>query len=362
MTGPQDHPDELREALEKFAGREAERLVDEALAEARDQVRAGLRDVFAKALRSRSTAILSRRLDSAPASDPSSGERPAGSPTWSLEHRVAPSAPAEGTGWYLYAVVDAGDPPDLSGLEGMDPARAPRLMVAAGLAAVVSLVDLAQFDEQEFRAHVDDLEWLASRVRKHEAVVEGLVAGQAVLPMRFGTIYRTEDQVLRLLEGSSAVFRRSLDAVQGRVEWGVKIIRDSATLETWLKNTRTQLRGVRPGPEVGAGTAYMTARMDERTLAEEIDRATSEVVHEVEQVLLERAEKAVTGVSSLMLDGSDVVYDVALLVAEDRSDAFRAAVGELDATHAERGMAFHLTGPWPPYNFVSLDVAAGDGS
>jgi hypothetical protein len=52
-----------------------------------------------------------------------------------------------------------------------------------------------------------------------------------------------------------------------------------------------------------------------------------------------------------------MVLNAAYLVADERADAFAAAVADLAAQH--RSVQLNLTGPWPAYSFVGMHEAEG---
>ena len=134
-------------------------------------------------------------------------------------------------------------------------------------------------------------------LRRHEAVVEGLMARGPVLPMRFGSV--TED-VAGWLAEHEAELTAALERVRDAVELGVRAGED---------------------PPAGNGTEYLMRRLA-------IDRLHAPLA------ALARASvrrPRAPHVGAYLVDRRDV-------------DRFRARVRELDP-------ALVCTGPWPPYNF-----------
>jgi len=89
-------------------------------------------------------------------------------------------------GWYVYGVVDADRPVVDDGIE---------LVRGARLAAVVAQVDLAEFDDLEER--LNDRAWVERKALEHETVLSRIAFEGAVVPLRFGAIYRRLDDVAR---------------------------------------------------------------------------------------------------------------------------------------------------------------------
>src|SRR5437764_12662793 len=88
---------------------------------------------------------------------------------------------------YAYAVVEGGRG-SLPAVAGVNGANAQSLVTAGAVAAVVSEVDVADFEGAGLERNAADAGWLESAVRAHERAVEGLLGTEPVVPMRFGSI------------------------------------------------------------------------------------------------------------------------------------------------------------------------------
>jgi hypothetical protein len=138
-------------------------------------------------------------------------------------------------------------------------------------------------------------------LRRHEAVVEGLMARGPVLPMRFGS---TTDDVEGWLAAHEGELPAALERVRGAVELGV--------------------RGTGSGPRTpppASGTEYLMRRAG-----------------------TERLHAPLAAMARASVRRGRPPHVGAYLVDRDRVDRFRARVRELDA-----GLV--CTGPWPPYSF-----------
>ena len=247
-------------------------------------------------------------------------------------------APA-GTAWYVYGVAE--DDPTLEGLEGVE------LMRHNGLTAVVRAVPLDEYDEAVLPERLNDRDWLERSARAHEDVLQAVAAVSAVVPLRFGAIYRSRDQVLRMLDERAGEFRSTLERVRGHVELGVKAWVDLPTLERTL--------GADEAPTAeSAGAAYLQRRRQEQERSREAAARCAELAEEAHRRLSEVAVAAVanrpqprelTGRSEAML------LNGAYLVRSD-DEALRTEVERLAAEHSSDGVEYELTGPWPPHNFA----------
>lgn len=162
----------------------------------------------------------------------------------------------------------------------------------------------------------------AETLWRYEEIVERLMARQAILPARFGSVLEDEDEARSALRTRRDDLRRGLDRVRGAVELGIRA--------TWSEA---------PAPSAAhSGTEYMLGRLD---------------VHRRAQ----RAADLVAPLGALARDSKVKVLPrqsvpllAAYLVDRDRTEEFVARAGELGADYDDGQLV--CTGPWPPYSFA----------
>jgi hypothetical protein len=147
---------------------------------------------------------------------------------------------------------------------------------------------------------------------QHGLVVEGLLdRADAVLPVRFGERFGSEDELAGAIAPRLEALEAQLDHVSGCVEVGVRIVP----------------RGEPANGDDGA--AYMRVRLREQLDAEEVHR--------------ELAAKA--------RDSVRTNRDAGYLVARADVDGFSHAVQRL--LESRPGLDALCTGPWAPYSFAA---------
>jgi hypothetical protein len=333
MAGREEIPKPLRDALNALAGERAPDLIREAEAEARADVKALLRAELTRAMLARSEELLAPSREQEPVAD------------------------EPGEGWWLYCVIGRGHPELPKDVAGVA-AGQPRVLWSENLGAVVSPVPLTEFGEEGLKRNLNDLEWLERMARAHEAVLDAALADGTIVPMRVCTIYTSEDQVSAMLEERRSLFAESLEWLDGRAEWGVKMLADVERIES-----RARERG---GPvEAGAsseGGAYLAGKQQEREVREEADKLLDDLVRESHA----RLEEWAAGSEVLRPQSREVaayvgtmVFNGAYLVDDERIENFERVVRRLEAQYDELGVKFELTGPWPAYHFVGGLEQAG---
>lgn len=270
----------------------------------------------------------------------------------------ASSGPSEHA-YYVYGVVPAGRGPAApEGASGVDPRHPPRILEHGGIGAVVSEVSLDEFGEDALHDNVTRLPWLEAKVRAHEAVLE-LLLPDGVVPMRFSTIYRSEEHVTDMLERERGVLLRALEHVRGKREWGVRGLYAPDALAASIEESDEHVQALRAEVErEPAGRAYLARKRLEQRVREESDRIAAACARESHELLRAAAAEARTNAlppddaaeQRLFLNG---VY----LVREPDEAAFREVLAGLSSRYGPLGIGFEFTGPWPAYNFVGGDEA-----
>jgi hypothetical protein len=264
-------------------------------------------------------------------------------------------APQLGDALWTYCVVRAGasPPPELEGVGG---AGAVELVAAGELAALVSRVPLADFGEEPLRRNLNTMPWLERVARAHEAVLERALETTTILPLRLCTIYENEAGVRAMLEAERESFAEILGLLEGRQEWGVKLLLDPARLADEARARSPQAETLEAQlAQSSEGGAYMLRRRLDRHVSEVSESLAAEVARHVHARVQDWAVDAVTLPSqNRELSGheGEMVLNGAYLVEADRADSLRGLVGELETHHRALGARIELTGPWPPYNFV----------
>ncbi len=261
---------------------------------------------------------------------------------------------------YVYGVARAprGRKPAPSQLEGIVPEAPVHPLVQTNLMAFVSAVPAAQFGPSEFRSALNDAAWLKDRILAHEKVLEELRSSYDVVPFRFGTIYLDSSQAANALARHRTELCRALDRVRDASEWGVKLYCDQDTLRRQIEAESRSIRQLRdtlgrasPGARFFLQKKYAKA-LDGETAAmiassvERIRRNLDTCAGESTEIEVQPA--AVHGRST------EMVMNVAYLVAGGSLAKFRQTIAALQEKFAAHGFDHELTGPWPPYHFVSV--------
>ncbi|MEU1400824.1 GvpL/GvpF family gas vesicle protein [Streptomyces sp. NPDC005728] len=246
---------------------------------------------------------------------------------------------------YVYAVCRPLGAPLQAELTGIGGAPA-ALLHHHGLVAVVSTVPEQDFCEEALRARLEDLDWLAATARAHQGVIDALTTVTTPLPLRLATVFLDGSGVRAMIEDREDDFRRILDRLEGRVEWGVKV---------YVESEPTEPAASAAAPP-SSGRDYLRRRRESTHAHEERRRSAetfSRTLHERLSRCAEDCRLYPPQNSALSGTPDRNVLNAAYLVSRADSEEFVELVDrtkdELPGTHVE------LTGPWAAYSFTGED-------
>jgi len=153
-----------------------------------------------------------------------------------------------------------------------------------------------------------------SEVADYQRVVEAVFSHRPVLPAPVGTVFRTRETLLRWLELHYVALSDALAFVEDRVVARVHIRRSKGRPEELDK-----------GADLAAAAAEAFRALRRR---------------------------AVTAVPLKTEHITGIVLSSAFLVDRELWKEFISAVKNEEENHPD--LAFHMTGPWPPYDFVRM--------
>ncbi len=217
--------------------------------------------------------------------------------------------------------------------------RPARVITQGDLAAIVSDSPTDQYDVT------------LENVRAHEGVVEEAMQLTDVLPVSFGTVASSDQEVQeRLLQAESEALRSQLEYIRSRVEMGVRAIWEQDALFAQIVAENSDLQALR---EQIAGTTPEET-YDLRIQIGELTDAAIQRQRELDsEALLDALSPLAVDTKTNRLITDMMVLNAAFLVDKSQTQAITDQVNALQQSNAGR-MIIRLVGPLPPYNFISI--------
>jgi len=213
------------------------------------------------------------------------------------------------------------------------------LAIGHDLWVLVSTVPARDFEQDSLTSRLTDVEWLAQCGAAHHDVIARAGRSHAVAPFRLLTLFRSETRAVEEATGIRSRIERALDRVHNRREW---VVRVAAVASEWTP----------PARRASSGTAYLMARALPRARPKGPTPGARRVTRELVTELKRYADRVA---ARQPIDAAHVLYDGALLVSRSRERQLSEAVRRWASKLTPVGCRLSLTGPWPPYSFVSLD-------
>ncbi len=245
-------------------------------------------------------------------------------------------APEEGK--YVYCIIRSESEKDFGPLGIGEGDRRVYTVNHAQLAAVVSDTPIRIYDPTR------------ENVLAHEMVNETVMREHTVIPMSFGTIFRTKDDIVELLKSTYRAFDDVLEKMQDKIEFGLKVLWDRERVIARLEEEDEEIRRLKEEITSNAQSSTYFARMQLGRLVESALESTANTyVMDIHESL---KPVAVASRSNKPI-GDRMIMNAAYLVERAREPEFDEAVKALSRKY-EDVLAFKYTGPWPPYNFVNI--------
>ena len=240
---------------------------------------------------------------------------------------------------YIYGIIEESKPMKFSFL-GVGDAEVYTINHRE-LAAVVSDTALEEIDPTR------------KDVRAHTVVQDELLKNCSLLPMGFGMIADSKDDVLKLLEKNYQGLSRELVRLAGKVEVELKVYWDQEAMIKELQGGSEEL-------------TRLKTKVKNAQSPIEVQRLLIEAGKLVERIVLDwkarYADRVYTVLKGLSIDarlnnplGVKNILNASFLIERARESDFQKEVFKLDSQYQSK-VNFKYVGPLAPYNFVNVKL------
>jgi len=173
-----------------------------------------------------------------------------------------------------------------------------------------------------------------------------------LIPMSFGTVFRSEKDVLQLLKSTYQAFTDVLDKMQDKIEFGLKILWDRDKVVAAIERENDEIRRLKDEITRNAASSTYFARMQLGRLVEAaMEEASNRYLIDVHEQL---KDVSVASRSNKVI-GDRMILNAAFLVDRKDEKQFDEKVKAISLQYEDL-LTFKYTGPWPPYNFVNIKL------
>ncbi len=239
-------------------------------------------------------------------------------------------------GRYVYCIIRSTQPLKFGAI-GMDETWPDVYTINyKDMAAVVSDVPITPLDSTR------------ENVLAHERVNETVMREHTVIPMSFGTIFKTREDILELLRSAYEAFADVLNKMQDKLEFGLKVLWDRDEMVRAIEQEDEDIHRLKSEISSQKGSTYFArmqyGRLIDAALQQRSERYMAEFLQRLRDVsVASRVNKAI---------GDKMIMNAAFLVQRHLEPAFDRRIKDI-ASRFDK-LTFKYTGPWPPYNFVNI--------
>jgi len=246
-------------------------------------------------------------------------------------------------GIYIYGVIKTSDPQEF-GRIGIGDKNSQVLTIGfKDLAAVVSKSPFMVYDSLAKEKTVKDLV-------THQFVIEKVMADFTIIPVKFGTMVETEDEVIKLMRKGYFLLRNALRKMDGKIELDVVA---SWKLPKILAMIYAEDRRVQKKQQ------EITLKGDKVTVEEKI--ALGKLIEQTLNIrkvresrfILQTLKKNAVEICLHDLTGDEMIFNAAFLIKTANKEKFNKVLDRLDQRF-EDTLNFRLVGPLPPYSFSTI--------
>jgi hypothetical protein len=264
-------------------------------------------------------------------------------------------------GFYLYCIRQkTNEPIDVQKTISGD--GKVQIILYQDLEAIVSEVSLDEFGSEEIQKKAEEnLDWIKEKAQIHEEVIEQAMVNAnskiiPVIPMQFGLIFKTIEKLQEPLKNNLEKFRKSLEYLTGKQEWGVKAFMNQKVFEELLEKGNPELLAKKKETEsLPKGMAFFAKKQTAAIIDEIVEKELYKITNEINESLSQLAanfnkakilEKDFTGMTEKM------ILNNFYLLEESKLNDFQKKVKELKEKFNPIGIGVIMSGPWPSYHFA----------
>jgi Gas vesicle synthesis protein GvpL/GvpF len=206
------------------------------------------------------------------------------------------------------------------------------------LSAVVSRTPLVVYDPTRENA--------LTHAHVNEVIIE---EGFTPVPMSFGTLFKTEKDIVEFLEDTYDELHDVLVKMKDKLEFGLRVNWSREEVLAEIERDDEGIRRLKEEITKSQQSTYFArmqlGRMVEQALTDKSDAYVRDIYeHLRDGAIASRSNKPI---------GDKMIMSAAFLVERERAAIFDQKVQEI-AQRYEGKLSFRYTGPWPPHNFVTI--------
>jgi hypothetical protein len=245
-------------------------------------------------------------------------------------------------GIYIYGVIKTAGPQEFGEIGIGNKAATVRIIGFKDVAAVVSESPFVVYNSLAQEKTVKDLV-------THQFVIEKVMERFTIIPLKFGTMVKSEEEVSTFLEKGYALLSNELCKMEGKIELDVVASWELAKVLGVVSRDNSLIQNKQK--EIALkGTASIE---DKVALGQLVEQALQAKKADYHQSMLQTLTEEAVDVCLHDLANNEMIFNAAFLLEKRNEDFFTGLVHTLDQKLGNT-VNFRVVGPLPLYSFSTI--------
>ncbi|MFC2948865.1 GvpL/GvpF family gas vesicle protein [Virgibacillus sediminis] len=261
---------------------------------------------------------------------------------------------------YLYGIIpereEHTDP--LPACKGLDGEHDTYSLLLDGIEAVVCELDAEEYGEEQLKQKTEDPNWLHEKAFHHHEALMKLYEKYSVIPMKFCTIYSSEESLKNTLEPHKERIQELFGEIEGKEEWILKIYCDANKIKETVAARNDNVEAKREEiSKLSPGRQYLEKRKLDQLIDQEAEREKhrfSENIHENLKEMSADTEVKKNWNRDVTGRQEEMCWNSVYMLKKDEVEDFLEKVKQQQEQWKDDGWIMEVTGPWPSYHFAKI--------
>lgn len=182
-----------------------------------------------------------------------------------------------------------------------------------------------------------------------QAVSRIMEKNDTVIPVSFGNVFQSKEDVQVLLENLYPQFKRLFPEIKGKIELGLKVIGK----KEWLESKVSEDSNIEKMAKAVQGKSEAASYYERIQLGGAAQKLVASLQNEVKQEVLQPLQEIAEASKTNDPIGEKMLLNASFLVDRDKEEQFDRTVNEVYENWEDK-VEFNYSGPWPAYNFINI--------
>jgi hypothetical protein len=184
----------------------------------------------------------------------------------------------------------------------------------------------------------------------HEKVLEEVMQYSSIVPIAFGHVAKSEDEVKsKLLDAHQGKLEEWLAYLQGKIEISLKAFwLDLNPVLRQIADTSDEIKRIKIKGKLSRDDQMRAGEIAAKLLGKKREEMEENIAHFFKDITIEHKKSN--------LFGEQMITNLAFLISQNNLQAFDRKMNEYEEKLGDSNVKLKYTGPVPPYNFVQLNI------